>query len=83
MWEMIIVWRKHDASTVACYRIYRSITTQLFSVQSLDYIRTDKDLTASEVQNIELFLEDSPDSRSPGYSTIEDAISAFDAEFSN
>ncbi len=82
MWEKIDVWRKHDEKTVACYRIYRDISTRLFFVQSLDFIRSEEDLKASNKQSIELFLEERPGIRSDGFKNIEDAIREFDAEFS-
>ena len=82
MWERIDVWRMHDSTTIACYRVYRDLSTQLYSVQSLDFVRSEADLKASESQSIELFLEENPGIRSCGLVNLEDAIRSFDAEFS-
>lgn len=81
MWEKIDIWKNYDDKTVACYRIFRNLNSGLYSVQSMDFIRSEADIKNSNAQDIELFLEESPGERSSGFQRIEDAISAFDADF--
>lgn len=81
MWEKLEIWKRYDLDTVACYRVYRNILTNTFSVQSLDFIRSKEDAIASNRQDIELFLQMNPDQRNSEHPTLVEAIQAFDRDF--
>ena len=68
------------------YRCFERLLDHRFLVQSADRIRLPiriEDIHYHERQFWELLIESSPEERSEAYSTIEEAITAFDAYFEN
>jgi hypothetical protein len=87
LYERITVCRRlPDSNEAVVYRCLRTLPQLEFIVQSADRIRLP--IVASEVASHEnrfweLFCEEAPEERSTSYSTLEDAIQAFDEEFGN
>jgi hypothetical protein len=87
LYEPITVCRRlPDRNEAVVYRCFRTLPQQGFVVQSADRLRlpiTPSELASHEVRFWELFCEEAPDERSTSYSTLEEAIRAFDEEFGN
>ncbi|HLX61363.1 MAG TPA: hypothetical protein VKX17_08790 [Planctomycetota bacterium] len=84
MFKAIDVWKRIDARSAACYRCFESLAKHGYCVQSRDIYQLPFD--SQQVQNlekqfVELFCEEVPDARAVLYSTLEEAIERFDAEF--
>ena len=83
-YRQIDVWKKIDSSCVIRFRCFENLSTKLFCVQSSDYFHIpidDKQLSYSDKQFLELLIEESPDTRSNSFSTVEEAISCHLKEF--
>jgi hypothetical protein len=87
LYERIDVCRRlPDSKEAVVYRCLRTLPQGGFIVQSADQIRLP--IVASEIGSHEnrfweLFCEAAPEERSTSYSTLEEAIQAFDEEFGN
>lgn len=82
LFEQINIWHRVDDSESVCYRCFRLIPDGGYCVQSADFF------TLNQVgkqdfnrQQIELFLEQSPDVRSGLWPTLDEAIKKFHEEF--
>lgn len=65
------------------YRCFQSLKNDLYYIQSLDILYPDKnknDFHFFNNQEVELFVEDDISETKKGYSTISEAIDAFDTE---
>ena len=77
LFEEIIVWSKNDDGVLVKYRCFKNLTSNLFAVQSADFFEkaTDqKSILASEIQAVELFLDESPEIRSSWHASLAEAI---------
>lgn len=84
LYRQIDVWKKTDNTCAIRFRCFENIETNMFCVQSADYFHIpvdEKQLSDSTKQFLELFIEESPDSRSKMFSTIEEAIESHLKEF--
>lgn len=82
LFEQINVWHRVDDSESVCYRCYRLLPDGGYCVQSADFFRLNQvDKQDLNRQQIELFLEQSPDERSGLWPTLEEAIRNFQKEF--
>lgn len=82
LFEQINVWHRVDDSESVCYRCYRLLPDGGYCVQSADFFRLNQvDKQDLNRQQIELFLEQSPDERSELWPTLEEAIRNFQKEF--
>ncbi len=86
MFKAITIWKRLDNTKALSYRCFQRLTDGMFCVQSADYyyfpIREEQ-VGMLERQFLELFLEESPDTRSSLYPTVEEAIASYDAEFAD
>lgn len=86
MFKAIDVWKRLDSSTAICYRCFERLSDGQFCVQSADYYSLPLDeeqVRMLDRQFLELFLEESPEQRSPLYSTLTEAIAMFDLDFAD
>jgi hypothetical protein len=84
LFRAIDVWKRVGDGTAVRYRCFESLSSKRYSVQSADFYRLP--LEANQMANltsqfVELFLEQEPSSRSAEYPSLEEAISAHDAQF--
>lgn len=80
MYESINVWKRIDENTLIRYRCFRSIKKNKYFVQSVDYYHHPFDAKQAaflEKNFIELLLEDSPETRSKAYDSLEEAITKY------
>lgn len=83
LYEEIRIWERSNKDEAVCYRCLRMISNGLFYVQSADYYYQSSDEAGFNTQFIELFLEEAPEIRTDGYTSLEAAITAFKVEFNN
>lgn len=86
LYKSISVFRRLSAEEAVIYRCFELIPERGFVVQSADRIHLPvpmDEMRHHERQLLELFCEVSPEERSRPFSSIEEAIAAFDAEFGN
>lgn len=82
LFEQINVWHRIDDSESVCYRCYRLLPDGGYCVQSADFFRLNQvDKQDFNRQQVELFLEQSPDDRSGLWPTLDEAIRKFQEEF--
>jgi hypothetical protein len=84
LYKSIDVWRRRGPTTVIRYRCLQILPDGGYCVQSADFFNipiTADRIRESEQQFVELLAEQAPDERSGGYSTLEQAIAAHDADF--
>lgn len=85
LYERIDICRRLPKSgEVIVYRCFRLLGGQGYVVQSADRIRVPlmaSELEAHEARFWELLCEEAPEARSSPFSTLEEAIRAFDREF--
>lgn len=77
LFEEVVVWGKTNAGLLVKYRCFRNLSNNLFAVQSADFFEkaTDqKSILASEIQAVELFLDESPEIRSSWHASLAEAI---------
>lgn len=80
--EQINVWHRIDDSESVCYRCFRLLPDGGYCVQSADFFRlNESEKEGFEQQQIELFLEQSPDERSGLWPTLGEAIKKFQEAF--
>ncbi len=83
-YRLIDVWRKKNDDCAVRYRCFEILGENIFFVQSTDYFFhpiNDRHIKNLDKQLIELFLETPPDSRTEGYSTLQEAIDMHEREF--
>jgi hypothetical protein len=83
LWKSHDVWRRHEGSLIR-FRCFESLASGQFHVQSADayYKPFDQEIMIQhDKQFLELLTEESPDVRSPGYDSIEEAIAEHDNDF--
>jgi hypothetical protein len=86
MFKPFDVWKRTENGELIRYRCFENISEGTFCVQSADFFRRSiqsERLVESEIQWIELLLEQSPFERSRSFPTIEEAIAHHDSEFSS
>ena len=86
MFEAIDVWRRSGKKCLVRYRCFRLIPDGGYCVQSADaYGASDSPTRAAEydAQFIELLRGHRPDERAGVFTTLEEAIRAFDEDFGN
>jgi hypothetical protein len=84
LYEAINVWKRISAVEVVCYRCFKDLETNLYSVQSADFYRLplNQAQTANlERQYVELLAEQSPDERDTGFASLKEAIAAHNRDF--
>ncbi|TLX69599.1 hypothetical protein FAS41_30560 [Pseudomonas nicosulfuronedens] len=77
LFEEIIVWGRTAAGLLVKYRCFRNLSNNLFAVQSADFFEKtadSKSILASEIQAMELFLDESPEIRSSWHASLTEAI---------
>lgn len=82
LYKHIPVYRRIKGA-VSLYHVFE-IAGRGYAVQSRDFHYLDSTgvyLKQAEAQFLELLIEEAPEARSGLFATIEDAITAFDAEF--
>ena len=75
-----------DGKTLVRYRCFEILASNRFCVQSSDYYRLPLDesqLAQSDLQFLELLIEEAPETRVKTYVTLEDAIRMHDQDFGN
>lgn len=85
LFEEVIVWAKTIDGRLVKYRCFKDISTNLYAVQSSDYFDSDseqKQLSESEQQAIELFIEESPETRCTWHNSLTEAIKEHEKIFS-
>jgi hypothetical protein len=83
-YRAIDVWKRLDATSAVRYRYFESLQSKRFCVQSADFYRLPldgKQVSFVDSQFVELFIEQEPSSRSPEYSTLEEALAQNDEGF--
>jgi hypothetical protein len=84
-YRAIDVWVRKE-STIVRYRCFQVLPREEYCVQSADYYRPPfNDVKAAQLdkQFLELLSEQAPDSRSDLFSSLTEAINAFDRDFTN
>ena len=84
LYEAIDVWKRVSEKQLVRYRCFRILLLNKFCVQSADgyYLPFDEKLNRQhDKQFLELLLENAPDKREKTYSTLEEAIEAFEKDF--
>ncbi len=84
MFKAIDIWKQLDLSTAIRYRCFERLSDGRFCVQSADYYTLplrEVQVKMLDQQFLELFLEVSPDQRSPLCTTLTEAIAMFDRDF--
>ena len=84
MYQGITVYRRLGANQIVMYRCFRLLPNGGYMVQSADRIHlpfNDEDIRQHDAQFCELFSEQDPEERSGAFTTLEEAITAFDKEF--
>jgi len=84
MLRAIDVWRRLDEETAVCYRCFEVLNGSGFCVQNKDYYYLPADAKQERYfhsQFVELLCEESPESRSGVYPSLQEAIRAFDKDF--
>lgn len=77
------IWVREDDRCACCYRIFESIEDSHFAVQSADYFTLPIDkkmLLQSQIQMVELFIEQEILVREKFFPTINEAIKNFTTE---
>ena len=85
LYKVVDVW-KRKKETVVRYRCFEVLPDHTFCVQSADYYRPPFSSTQTghqDKQFMELLMEEAPDSRSKPFPSLEEAIRAFDRDFTN
>lgn len=84
LFEELVVWGRTDDNLLVKYRCFRDLSKNLFSVQSADFFKNATDskrILDSEAQSIELFLEESPETRCTWHRSLLEAIKSHTDEF--
>jgi hypothetical protein len=85
LYKSVDIWQRRE-NAVARYRCFHILPDNLYSVQSVDFYRPpfgDQAVIEFDKRFLDLFVEEAPESRSKGYSSLAEAIAAFDREFGN
>ena len=80
MYESVDVWKRVDEQMLARYRCFRSLENNKYYVQSFDYYRVPFDaaqIAFLDNQFLELMVEESPDKRSDGFDSLDEAIEKY------
>jgi hypothetical protein len=86
MFEKLEIWKRCDQDVAVRFQCLRRTKDNAYAVQNADFIRLESyelGLRASDIMFIELFLDDDPESRCQWFPSLEEAISAHEADFSN
>ncbi len=83
LYKEIKIWERSGKEKAVCYRCLQMISNGLFYVQSADYYYKSADDAGFDAQFIELFLEEPPEKRTTGYTSVAAAITAFKVQFNN
>ena len=86
LYRLFNVFRRISSTKAIIYRCFELIPGRGFVVQSADRITLPvrpESMNHHERQLWELFCEEAPEKRSVPYTSIEEAIAAFDSEFGN
>lgn len=85
LYETVDVWKRISKSELVCYRCFRNIATNKYSVQSADFYPLPMEPTQAanlEKQYLELLAEQTPGERTGGeFDSLTAAIEAHDREF--
>ena len=84
LFKEVKVFKKINNECLILYRCYELLSKNKYCVQSKDYFYspfTEEQINNSNLQKLELFFETLPNERSELYSSISDAIKAYDLEF--
>jgi hypothetical protein len=82
LFEQINIWHRIDDSESVCYRCFRLLPDGGYCVQSADFFRPNEiAIQDFDRQQVELFLDQSPDERSGLWSTLDEAIRKFQKDF--
>jgi hypothetical protein len=82
LFEQINVWERKSSDEAICYRCFRLLADNTYSVQSADFYRPyDQDAIDHERKAIELLLDMTPDERAGSFATLEAAILDFKKNF--
>ncbi len=82
LYKQFDIWRRAK-DEVYCYRCFQGLDSGLYYVQSCDILRPGKPTGQAEMNEhlVELFCEEDPAGRIEGFSSLQEAIEQFDAEF--
>lgn len=84
IYKQLNIWKKVSNKQLICYRLFERLSDNSYAVQSVDYFSIpidEKIFMQFNKQLIELFLETNIEEREKFYSSIEEAIKAFDNDF--
>lgn len=85
LYRRLDVWVRQSATTSLCYRLFQRLSDSRYAVQNRDSFSLPvhpDDLLYGESNTIELFTETDIEEREKFYLTIEEAVQAFDEDFS-
>jgi hypothetical protein len=85
LYEAINVWRRKAELGLMCYRCFRNLRSNKYVVQSSDSYSWPIDKARAnffEGQYLDLLRAEDPDTRSPSFDSLEEAIRAHDLQFS-
>lgn len=83
MFKLINIFKREN-NVLKVYRCFQSVENNCFFVQSMDFFHEPLDVQSinnSNLQLLELFMDECPTNRIESFPTIEDAIKHFDEEF--
>jgi hypothetical protein len=84
LYEAIDVWKRISSTELICYKCFRNLQTNMFSVQSSDFYNASPDpnrVSFLQRQYLELLLAEPPDKRTGGFETLLEAVQAHDKQF--
>ena len=86
MFQEIRVWKRTTSGQLILYRCFQSLSTKKYYVQSADFY--EKSVKSAHISQrdllfLELLSDLSPEERTEGFATLEEAIQAHDADFAN
>ncbi|MDF2435112.1 MAG: hypothetical protein JWP44_4743 [Mucilaginibacter sp.] len=84
-YQEIIVWKHINDGTAVRFNCFRNLKTGKYAIQSEDYYRLpvdEKQVRQFEEQFLELFIETEPSECSASFDSLDEAIKAWEEEFS-
>ena len=81
LYEEIKIWERPEKGKAICYRCLRLVSSGFYYIQSADYYNKSTNHLELDLQFAELLIDEAPEIRTAGYTTIEEAVLVFKAEF--
>ena len=85
MFKLYEIWKRPDENSVVIYYCFQSLDSGLYCVQNAEFFHLplENDRVRGARQALELFLEESPDTRCEWAQSLEEAIILHDVAFND